>query len=165
MFRGHSAPDTFLLNLGARVRAAREKLGWSQRKLAEEAFTRQATINDLENGKREPTIGTLLQIAGALETPLVSLIPLPPEERAKQDELPDWIREALKHMKYIESKSTQRQIIAMLQAAAEVEIKEAHNFQDKQLLKELDEKVSRGESLTPVEEKRWRALKDKFEDE
>lgn len=83
MYRGHVAPDSFLLSLGARVREAREKQGWSQRKLAEEATTRQATINDIENGKREPSIGTLIQIAGALDLPLISLS-AKSEERAQK---------------------------------------------------------------------------------
>ena len=163
IYRGHSAPDTFLSMLGARVREARNKRGWSQRKLAEEALTRQATINDIENGKREPTIGTLIQIARALDVPLISLIPLPPEERARQDELPDWIREALKYMRYISNETVQRQIIAMVKAAADVEIQQAHEEADRAVLEELNEKVARGEKLPPSMQKLHRALKNRYE--
>jgi transcriptional regulator with XRE-family HTH domain len=154
--------SNFVLMMGDKIREARNERGWSQQRLAEAARLRRATINDIENGKTNPTIDTLLLISGALDLPLITLIPLPPEERAKADELPDWIRKALKHMKDINNKSTQRQIIAMLEAAADVEIKEIHEYQDKQLLEELDRKVAQGEKLSRVEERERRRLKDRY---
>jgi transcriptional regulator with XRE-family HTH domain len=40
------------MNLGDRLKSAREKKGWSQRELARQAHVRYATISELENGKR-----------------------------------------------------------------------------------------------------------------
>jgi hypothetical protein len=68
------------------------------------------------------------------ETSLViSLIPLPPEERARADELPDWIRKALKHMKYIEDERSQEAIIALLKTYADQEIREVHEKIDEEM--------------------------------
>jgi transcriptional regulator with XRE-family HTH domain len=161
--RRSEPPSQFLLILGDKVKQARHQRGWSQQKLAEAALLRRATINDVENGKTNPTIDTLLSISAALEVPLISLIPLPPEERAKQDELPDWMREALIHMRYITDERIQRQIIAMLKAAAEEEISEAHEVQDREVLKELNERVERGEKLPPQMKKLWGKLKERYE--
>lgn len=156
--------SAFVLQIGARIRQARNERGWSQQKLAEEAGLRRATVNDIENGKANPTLDTLLSIAIALDKPLVSLIPLPPEERAKQGELPDWIREALKHMIQISNETTQRQIIAMVKAAADVESERAREEHEKAVLEELNERVARGEKLPASTRKLHRALKDRYED-
>ena len=40
------------MRLGARLKRAREKKGWSQRELARQAQVRYATISELENGIR-----------------------------------------------------------------------------------------------------------------
>jgi transcriptional regulator with XRE-family HTH domain len=40
------------MSLQDRLKAAREKKGWSQRELARHAQMRYATISELENGKR-----------------------------------------------------------------------------------------------------------------
>lgn len=57
-------PTTF----GARVKAARDRLGWTQERLATEAGMQQAAISKLERGggRRLPTVTTLTAIAGAL---------------------------------------------------------------------------------------------------
>ncbi len=154
--------SNFVLRIGRAIQQARNERGWSQQKLAEQADLRRATINDIENGKTNPTLDTLLSIAIALEVPLISLIPLPAEERARQDELPDWIREALKHMKYISNETTQQQIVAMVKAAAEVEIRQAQEEQDRDMLDKLDRKIALGEKLSPQMKKLHRELKDRY---
>lgn len=155
--------SSFVLRMGEKIRQARNERGWSQQQLAEAAFLRRATINDIENGKTNPTTDTLIMITQALDIPLISVIPLPPEQRAKEDDLPDWIRKALIHMKYITNETTQRQVIAMLEAAADVEIKQAHELQDRQILQELDERVARGEKLSRSKQKYYRQLKERYE--
>ena len=48
-----------------RVRAARQKLGWTQAELAFEAGMKQSQISAIETG-REPTSETLGRLAGAM---------------------------------------------------------------------------------------------------
>ncbi len=45
-----SAPNSFTIEMGKRVRAARKEAGLSQEELAEIVGRRQATISDIERG-------------------------------------------------------------------------------------------------------------------
>lgn len=53
-------------SLGAAIRAERKRLGWSQEELAGEAGLNRSYVTDLENGRRTPNLGTLVQVADAL---------------------------------------------------------------------------------------------------
>ena len=53
-------------SLGAVIRAERKRLGWSQEELAGEAGLNRSYLTDLENGRRTPNLGTLVQVADAL---------------------------------------------------------------------------------------------------
>lgn len=55
-----------LFHIGAMVKQAREMRGYSQAQLAELAALRKATITDIENGKTNFEINTLVRIATAL---------------------------------------------------------------------------------------------------
>ncbi|PUZ21823.1 XRE family transcriptional regulator [Chitinophaga parva] len=55
-----------LRHIGAMVKQAREYRGLSQEKLAENAALRRATIVDIELGKTNFEINTLVRIASAL---------------------------------------------------------------------------------------------------
>lgn len=54
---------------GARVRAAAEKKGWNQKRLAEESEVAPARINEYWRGLKEATSQNLFSIAAALDAP------------------------------------------------------------------------------------------------
>lgn len=60
--------------IGDRVRAARHDRGLSLAQLAEAAGVGKGSLSEIENGARNPTIGTLYALAGALEVPLATLL-------------------------------------------------------------------------------------------
>ena len=55
-----------LLTIGNNIRTARKIKGWTQQQLADEAGLRLATVSDLENGKLNFEINTLVRLAHAL---------------------------------------------------------------------------------------------------
>ena len=63
---------------GALVREltrVREKVGWSQRRLAEESGVNAATISQIENGRRSPNIETLEKLTSAMGQEVGDLFP------------------------------------------------------------------------------------------
>lgn len=61
------------LTFGTRIRQARERQGWTQRRLASEAALSQTMVSHIEAKKRPATIPELLKIAAALGTTLGDL--------------------------------------------------------------------------------------------
>lgn len=57
-------------SLGRRVAQCREQLGWTQKKLAEEAEISVTFLSEVENDKRVPGAEVLLRLATALGTSL-----------------------------------------------------------------------------------------------
>lgn len=55
-----------LIHIGKNVRRLREYRSLTQEQLAEKADLRTATVSDVENGKQNFEIETLIKIAGAL---------------------------------------------------------------------------------------------------
>jgi transcriptional regulator with XRE-family HTH domain len=60
--------------VGERVRAARRERGLSVGALAEAAAIGKGSLSEIENGTRNPTLGTLYSLAGALGVPLAILL-------------------------------------------------------------------------------------------
>ena len=52
--------------LGANVRAARKRRGWSQEALANEIEMKRSYVSDLERGVRNPSIKAIARLADAL---------------------------------------------------------------------------------------------------
>lgn len=63
--------------MGKLVRGAGEEADYSQRKLAELIYRRQAALSDMENGKMEPDASTLLLLAFNLKKSLSYFFPAP----------------------------------------------------------------------------------------
>jgi len=61
--------------LGVRVRELRSKRGWSQEELAGQARLHRTYIADIERGKRNPSLWTIVRIARALGCPVRDLFP------------------------------------------------------------------------------------------
>ena len=62
------------VTFGERVRARREKLGWSQVTLAEKLDMHQPDVCDLEKGRHAPTLETVERVAKVLGVSAKSLI-------------------------------------------------------------------------------------------
>jgi transcriptional regulator with XRE-family HTH domain len=60
--------------VGERLRAARQERGLSLGALAEAAHVGKGSLSEIENGARNPTLGTLYALAGALGVPLATLL-------------------------------------------------------------------------------------------
>lgn len=60
--------------VGQRIVDLRSQKGWSQSDLARACNKDRQALEKLENGKVNPTIYSLLEIANALEVPLKKLI-------------------------------------------------------------------------------------------
>jgi len=61
--------------IGERIRAVREKKGWSQYKLAKEADVQPSTISQIESGARQkPSIAVLQKVANALSLTVSQLL-------------------------------------------------------------------------------------------
>ncbi|WP_172280540.1 helix-turn-helix domain-containing protein [Chryseobacterium sp. LAM-KRS1] len=68
--------DTLKKELGKRIIELREQKGWSQADLARACNKDRQAIEKLENGKVNPTLFTLLEVANALEISLSRLVDL-----------------------------------------------------------------------------------------
>lgn len=75
------SPATFRKRVAARIRKARWRLGWTQ---ADAAFRIGITFryfSEVERGKRNPSLDTLLAIARALKVKVVDLVDVEPGPR------------------------------------------------------------------------------------
>ncbi|KFF22914.1 helix-turn-helix domain-containing protein [Chryseobacterium sp. JM1] len=64
------------IELGRQIIMLRQQKGWSQSDLARACNKDRQAIEKLENGKVNPTLYTLLEIANALEVSLPELVDL-----------------------------------------------------------------------------------------
>lgn len=68
--------DKIKKKIGLRIIEFREQKGWSQSDLARACSKDRQAIEKLENGKVNPTIFTLWEVANALEISLSNLVDL-----------------------------------------------------------------------------------------
>lgn len=68
--------DKLKKKIGQRIIEFREKKGWSQSDLARACNKDRQAIEKLENGKVNPTLYTLFEVATALEISLSKLVDL-----------------------------------------------------------------------------------------
>jgi transcriptional regulator with XRE-family HTH domain len=67
-------PDDLARLVGERLRAVRKERGLSVGALAAAAGIGKGSLSEIENGARNPTLGTLYALAGALGVPLATLL-------------------------------------------------------------------------------------------
>src|SRR5437868_4971177 len=72
---------SLLSQIGTLVRARRTSMGWTLREIAERSGVSSRFLSDLESGKGNISVARLADVAGALDVPLVSL--MPSEEKQK----------------------------------------------------------------------------------
>ena len=70
-----SIPNQFTLEMGKLIKKAREEKGMSQSQFAKAVSRRQATISDIENGKSEIGVFTLVSFALSLNKPISYFFP------------------------------------------------------------------------------------------
>lgn len=63
-----------LIKMGQHIRGLREGQGISQEQLAADAEIPYSSLNEIEAGKTNPTIASLMAVAEALEIPLTELL-------------------------------------------------------------------------------------------
>lgn len=66
------------MTLAQQIRSAREKRGWTQEQLAVHADVSRSTIQNLENGRRQPHRASLRRIADTLGLDVAALNPAQP---------------------------------------------------------------------------------------
>lgn len=74
---GRPASDTledFLVTIGLRIQELRRRKGWSQSDLASASDLDRTYVSGVERGKQNPSIGVLMKLAEALESPIDSLL-------------------------------------------------------------------------------------------
>ncbi|NKR70500.1 helix-turn-helix domain-containing protein [Rhodococcus hoagii] len=62
------SPSPTLLALGARIRARRSELGWSQEQAAHECGVHWTYLGQVERGQRSPRVENVLKLAAGLHT-------------------------------------------------------------------------------------------------
>ena len=98
-------PEVYKL-VGQRIRAAREKRGLSQEKLAERVDLTRTSITNIEKGRQKLLVHTLFLLSDALAVPIIELIqapertdPVDAAEKALPANLPqnarDWVLSGL----------------------------------------------------------------------
>jgi len=73
----------FLSRFGKRIAEVRRQRGLTQEALADAANLHRTYIGFIEQGKRDPTIGNVQQIAKALGTPLKELLGVLDKEKTQ----------------------------------------------------------------------------------
>jgi DNA-binding XRE family transcriptional regulator len=67
-------PTGYRRDLGLRIKALREKRGWTQTDLSIHSGVDRSHLSEIENGRRDMTMGTLQALAGALDLTVAKLI-------------------------------------------------------------------------------------------
>lgn len=100
-------------------RKASQEAKLTQGELAEKAYLRQATISDIENGKREATASELVSMSAALEKPVGYFFPWYSKFLDDDGKLDVLEQELLIHARKL-SDDDLRKIIAQVRALAEL---------------------------------------------
>ena len=103
-----------------KVKQAREEIGMSQAELASKMYTRQATISDIERGKKWARSVDLVYFSNLLNKPILFFIPEKYRQRLKEEELDPAIQELVYVAKGLQPQDLNRIVI---QAKALVKIK------------------------------------------
>jgi len=86
MPRPNHTDRDLLRDVGARVRQARERKGWTQEQVAEKLGIGPETVSRYETGAIPLSLTMLVRVAGALGIEPVSLLPAPRKGQQQADE-------------------------------------------------------------------------------
>ena len=90
-----STPNGFTMGMGELVRKARLEAKLSQTDLAERIYIRQASISEIENGKREVSSSEIIYLSHALNKPITYFFPKIYIHEIEQESLPPAIQELI----------------------------------------------------------------------
>lgn len=74
---------SFLIQIGARVRAARDHANLTQEELADRAKVDKDTLSLIERGSTFPSLRSLVNIAESLEIDVIDFIPPAPDQKKR----------------------------------------------------------------------------------
>ena len=113
--------DQWLTNLGARLKAEREKQGLTQQTLANKSDTKQDYIAQLERGSRNPSLRTFVKVLSALDISADYLIY--DSNKEKSDEMDEILNDFTTFLsrKTIESVTTYYKIVRFLSKYIDVD--------------------------------------------
>jgi transcriptional regulator with XRE-family HTH domain len=112
-------PNKFTVAMGNLIRDARQEAKLTQGDLAEKAYMRQATVSDIENGKREATSSEVVYLSFALEKPIGYFYPIFSKYNDDSGKLTDLEQELLLQARKL-SNDDLRKVIAQVKALAEL---------------------------------------------
>jgi transcriptional regulator with XRE-family HTH domain len=112
-------PKKFTVSMGKLIKKARLEAGMSQVELAKEANFRQASISEIENGKREVTSSELVYFCYALNKPIIYFFPEFVQSDLNQRDLAPLLQELLLISKKLGDDDLKRLVV---QAKALVEL-------------------------------------------
>lgn len=102
-------PNSFTIEMGKTIREMRLEARLSQSELGKLAYFHQASISQIENGKREVSSSELLYLSSALNKPILSFFP--PGIRKYFEESPQRIEELTLIARKLEEDDLARLII------------------------------------------------------
>jgi transcriptional regulator with XRE-family HTH domain len=126
-------PNKVTIGIGKAIKQAREDAGMSQAYLANMIYRRRATISDLENGKSEVSVSTLVLIAAALDKPITYFLPWYMYANLKPEDLETADQEMLLQFQKIGAKDLQRLAIQQVKLISDVDIRISKKLLEKQL--------------------------------
>lgn len=115
-----STPNKFTVKMGELVRKARHEAGLSQADLVERIYVRQASISEIENGKREVSSSEIVYLSFALNKPVLYFFPNEYIRDRPSDELSPVIQELIIQAERL-SNDDLKKIITQTKALAEME--------------------------------------------
>jgi len=115
-----STPNKFTVAMGALVKKARNEIGLSQAELAKSIYIRQASISEIENGKREVSSSELVYLSIALNKPIIYFFPKRYAREIDQDKLSPLFQELLLQAKRLSNADLKR-LIAQTRALGDME--------------------------------------------
>lgn len=113
-FKGET-PNKFTVAMGELIRNARIEAKLTQAEFAEKAYMRQATVSDIEKGKREASVTELLYISFVLNKPVAFFFPKTLSYMVDENSLSLAEQELILNARYL-SETDLKKIIAQIKA-------------------------------------------------
>lgn len=116
-------PNGFSIEIGDRIRAARNQKGLTQGELAIRIYKRRPSLSEIENGRMLPNAFTLLLTANRLEKPLDYFIPemYRKAQPLEEGELSNLEKELVAEFRRIWDRRTKELILRRIKAVADAE--------------------------------------------
>jgi len=112
-------PNEFTIRMGKLIREAREEHSWSQSDLAEKINRRPATISDIENGKSDISVQTLLVLTIVLGKPISYFFPQSLLKDRVMDVKSEFQHKALNYLGIIDIFGAQKMTLKILEAISD----------------------------------------------